>query len=57
MHTIPRMTRLKPEIDQAVKLFASNKRWSLSLAIAEIVTNSSEISEFLFLDEKNSEVA
>lgn len=52
MHTVPRMTRLKQEIDNALKLFASDKRWSLSLAIAEIVANSNEISDYLTLDEK-----
>lgn len=57
MQTIPRMTRLKQETDRALKLFASEKRWSLSLAIAEIVANSSEISEYLTQSEKNREVA
>lgn len=57
MHTVPRMTRLKQEIDNALKLFASDKRWSLSLAIAEIVANSNEISDYLTLDEKNRERA
>lgn len=57
MQTIPRMTRLRDEIDEALQKFASSKKWSISLAIAEIVANSSEISHYLSLDDKNREIA
>lgn len=57
MNTIPRMTRLRNEIDEALQKFASNKKWSISLAISEIIANSSEISDYLTLSEKNREVA
>ena len=55
MTTMPRMTRLEYDIDNALQKFASEKKWKISFAIAQILENSPEISSYL--DEKNREVA
>lgn len=57
MQTTPRMTRLSDRIDKALQEFANSKKWSISLAIAEILANSSEISNYLSLEDKNREIA
>lgn len=57
MQSVPRMTRLNNRIDEALKRFADEKKWTLSFAISEIVSNAREISDYLTLEEKNREVA
>lgn len=55
MQTVPRMTRIKKNIDEAVKKLASDRGWYISQAISHIISNSPMISEYLTLDEKNTE--
>lgn len=55
MQTIPRMTRLKEHIDEAVLKLAAERGWYISQALSQIISNSPMISNYLTLDEKNTE--
>lgn len=57
MQTIPRMTRVGGRVDEALQKFADDKEWTISFAIAKILANSSELSYYLSLEDKNREIA
>mgnify|MGYP007049376845 CR=1 FL=1 len=38
--SIPRMTRVREEIDEAISKYASERKWTISFAIAQILEDS-----------------
>lgn len=55
--SIPRMTRVREEIDEAISKYASERKWTISFAIAQILEDSPILSHYLSLEDKNREIA